>query len=289
MDGHPLRTYRHAPNTGPRKGWAGGDAASRAVAIALLVQRGQPGAPAALTAPRWGFYDATFKGQELKFHRPFGTWVMENIFFKLVPAEGHAISALEAALKVHPLLKERGLDVDRDIERIRLRTHAGAILIISKSGPLQNAADRDHCLQYMLAVTLLKGSLVEYPDYQDTSPWPTDSRVDRLREKIELVEEPRFSREYLDVDKRSAANGLKIYLTGGREMDEVVVEYPLGHASRPETIPAVETKVQRNLGRSFSPDRVERIIKAVKEDQSMAVDEFVNLLAKPDVAVASKL
>ena len=275
MDGHPLRTYRHAPNTGPRKGWAGGDACMRAVHLSLLTKAGQPGAPTVLTAPRWGFYAATFRNQKFLFHRPFGTWVMENIFFKLIPAEGHAISALEAVLEISRILVDQGLNVDQDIAKIRVRTHAGAILIINKSGELYNAADRDHCMQYMMAVTFLKGSLIEYSDYSDTSPWAKDPRVDRLRAKIELVEEERFSREYLDVDKRSAANGVKILLQDGRQLDEIVIEYPLGHALRPETVGAVETKFRKNLKRAFSPEEVERIIRS-SENEDTPIKDFVD-------------
>ncbi|KAF6225159.1 hypothetical protein HO133_010356 [Letharia lupina] len=285
MDGHPLRTYRHAPNTGPRKGWAGGDACMRAVHLSLLTKAGQPGAPTVLTAPRWGFYAATFKNRVFSFHRPFGTWVMENIFFKLIPAEGHAISALEAVLQISRTIADLGLDVDEDISKIRVRTHAGAILIISKSGELYNAADRDHCMQYMMAVTFLKGSLVEYSDYSDTSLWANDPRVDRLRAKIELVEEERFSREYLDVDKRSAANGVKVMLRDGRELDEIVIEYPLGHALRPETIGAVETKIRKNLERAFSPREVEKIFQS-SETEDMPIKDFVDLFAKDKEAHA---
>ena len=275
MDGHPLRTYRHAPNTSPRKGWAGGDACMRAVHLSLLTKAGQPGAPTALTAPRWGFYAATFKNQTFSFHRPFGTWVMENIFFKLIPAEGHAISALEAVLQISRTLADHGLDVDQDIAKVRVRTHAGAILIISKSGELHNAADRDHCMQYMMAVTFLKGSLIEYNDYSDNSPWAEDPRVDRLRTKIELVEDERFSREYLDVDKRSAANGVTVLLQDGRQLDEVVIEYPLGHALRPETVGAVDKKFRKNLKRAFTPWEVERIIQS-SENEDLPIKDFVD-------------
>lgn len=249
----------------------------RAVHLSLLTKAGQPGAPTVLTAPRWGFYAATFKNQTFSFHRPFGTWVMENVFFKLIPAEGHAISALEAVLLINRSLADQGLDVDRDIAKIRVRTHAGAILIISKSGELHNAADRDHCMEYMMAVTFLKGSMVEYSDYSDTSPWAKDSRVDRLRAKIELVEEERFSREYLDVDKRSAANGVTVLLQDGRQLDEVVIEYPIGHASRPETVGAVETKLRKNLKRAFSPEKVERIIRS-SENDDLPIKDFVDNL-----------
>ncbi|KAL6717779.1 hypothetical protein ACLMJK_003864 [Lecanora helva] len=285
IDGHPLRTYRHAPNAGPRKGWAGGDACMRAVQLALLTRSGQPGAPTALTAPRWGFYTAMFKSQAFAFHRPFGTWVIENIFFKLVPAEGHAISALEAMLEISRTMANRGFDVDVDIAKIRVRTHAGAILIINKSGKLHNAADRDHCIQYMMAVTLLKGSMIESSDYKDDSCWANDIRVDRLRTKIELVEEKRFSEEYLDVDKRSAANGVKVELHSGQELDEVVVEYPLGHTLRSETLGAVETKIRKNLERGFSPQHAGKIMAASK-DMDMPVREFLDLFVSPKDMVA---
>ena len=251
----------------------------RAVHLSLLTKAGQPGAPTVLTAPRWGFYAAMFKNQEFSFHRSFGTWVMENIFFKLVPAEGHAISALEAVLEINRVMAEEGLDPDREIAKVRVRTHAGAILIISKSGELHNAADRDHCMQYMMAVTFLKGALVEYADYSDTSPWATDPRVAELRAKIELVEEERFSREYLDVDKRSAANGVTVVLKSGRELDEVLIEYPLGHALRTETVAAVQEKIRKNLGRAFPPQQVERIIQSA-ESEDMSIKDFVDLFVK---------
>ena len=279
VDGHPLRTYRHAPNAGPRKGWAGGDACMRAIHLALLVRNGQPGLPTALTAPRWGFYAAVFKDDRFSFHQSFGSWVIENIFFKLVPAEGHAISALEAVLHIIPEIQARELDIEKDVIKIRVRTHAGAILIISKSGELHNAADRDHCIQYMMAVTFLKGSLIQYADYEDESPWATDPRVDRLRAKIELVEEERFSREYLDVDKRSAANGVTLILHNGGAMEEVLIKYPLGHALRPETVNAVYEKIRRNLGMMFSEAHVERIITSV-EDGNKPVKEFIDLFSK---------
>ena len=251
----------------------------RAVHLSLLTKAGQPGAPTVLTAPRWGFYAATFKNQNFSFHRPFGTWVMENVFFKLIPAEGHAISALEAVLQISRTLADQGLDANQDIARIRVRTHAGAILIISKSGKLHNAADRDHCMQYMMAVTFLKGSMVEYSDYSDDSPWAKDPRVDRLRAKIELVEEERFSREYLDVDKRSAANGVRVLLQDGRQLDEVVIEYPLGHALRPETVSAVEKKFRQNLKRAFSEAEVERIMLSAK-NEDLPIKDFVDNLIR---------
>ena len=279
MDGQPLRTYRHAPNTGSRKGWAGGDACMRAVHLSLLTKAGQAGAPTALTAPRWGFYATTFRNQAFSFDRPFGTWVMENIFFKLIPAEGHAISALEAVLQIADTMAARGLDPDQDISKIRVRTHAGAILIINKSGKLYNAADRDHCMQYMMAVTFLKGAIIEYVDYTDESPWAKDQRVDRLRAKIELVEEKQFSRDYLDVEKRSAANGVTVVLQDSKELEEVLVEYPLGHALRKETLSAVSAKIRKNLGRAFSQREIERIIQST-ERQDMPIKDFVDLFAK---------
>jgi 2-methylcitrate dehydratase len=220
-----------------------------------------------------------FNDQEFSFHRPFGTWVIENIFFKLVPAEGHAISAIEAVLKINRTMAEENLDPSRDIAIVRVRTHAGAILIINKSGELHNAADRDHCMQYMMAVTFLKGALIEYADYGDTSPWASDPRVAELRAKMELVEEERYSKEYLDVDKRSAATGVTVVLKSGRELEEVSIEYPLGHALRTETVAAVQEKIRKNLRRAFTRQQVEHIIQSV-ESEDMSVKDFVNLFAK---------
>lgn len=280
MDGHPLRAYRHAPNAGPRKGWAGGDACMRAVHLALLSRNGQPGAPTVLSAKRWGFYDSLFRGVEFKIPRKFGSWVMENIFFKIVPAEGHALAAIEAALLLRPELTRRGNSWHEDIEKIRIRTHAGACLIINKSGELHNAADRDHCMQYMIAVVMLKGQLLEYGDYADESPWATDSKVHDIRAKCELVEDAQFTEDYHDSSKRSMASGVTVCLKNGTEVGEVVVEYPLGNPKQAGTAQAVRAKSKKNLNLILEESTSQKVIDSIQKEDDMAVRDFVDMFVK---------
>ncbi|KAI4088136.1 MAG: hypothetical protein LQ339_008771 [Xanthoria mediterranea] len=263
MDGHPLRVYRHGQNTGPRKGWAGGDACMRAVQLALLTRSGQPGALTVLSAPRWGFYDAIFRGKTFNLPRSFNTWVVENTLFKLTPAEAHSLTAMEAMLKLERILKEQAVDLHNDIGRITVRTHAAACLIIDKSGPLENAADRDHCMQYILAVTLLKGAQPDSRDFSDASPWASDPRVDYLREKIEIFECEQYTLDYLNEEKRSLASALTVVFANGNRTEEVAVEYPLGSPKHPGTKKAVEAKICRNLGLIFSREEVEQIVATV--------------------------
>src|SRR4249919_1748575 len=227
IDNGALRTYRHAPNTGPRKSWAAGDACRRAVIHALnATDKGVVGYPSALSAKTWGFYDVAFKGQPFQFERPFGSYVMENVLFKIsFPAEFHAQTAVECAMQLHPLVRDRLAD----IRKITIRTHESAIRIIDKTGPLANPADRDHCIQYMVAVPLIHGRLTA-ADYEDAIA--SDPRIDQLRAKMECVEDKRFSADYLDPDKRSIANGISIEFNDGSKMREVVVEYPIGHRRR---------------------------------------------------------
>src|SRR5690349_3477331 len=211
VDGQALRTYRHAPNTGSRKSWAAGDATSRGVRLALISQTGEMGYPSVLTANTWGFYDVSFRGQPFKFQRPFGSYVMEHVLFKIsFPAEFHAQTAAEAAMQLHPLLKNRL----EDVQRITIRTHEAAIRIIDKKGPLYNPADRDHCIQYMVAVPLIFGRLTA-ADYEDAVA--SDPRIDELRAKMECVEDKQFSRDYLDPEKRSIANALTVEFTDGKK------------------------------------------------------------------------
>jgi len=213
IDGSSLRTYRHAPNAGPRKSWAAGDATSRAVRLAMLVLKGEIGYPSALTAPKWGFYDVSFKGQPFKFQRSYGSYVMENVLFKIsFPAEFHAQTAVEAAVTLHPKVVGR-LD---QIDRIVMTTHESAIRIISKTGVLNNPADRDHCLQYMAAIGLLKGNLVA-EDYEDDVA--ADPRVDTLRDLMVIEEDPRYSREYHEPDKRSIANAIQVFFKDGTKTE----------------------------------------------------------------------
>ncbi|KAI4210579.1 MAG: hypothetical protein LQ351_006557 [Letrouitia transgressa] len=259
IDGHPLRTYRHAPNAGPRKGWAGGDACMRAVHIALQVKNGQPGLSTALTAPRWGFYDVLFKGNTFEFPLPFSSWCIENILFKVNCAEGHALTAVEAALQVSEELNRRGKTVD-DIRKVDIRTQEAAMDIINKQGPLHNPADRDHCMQYMVAVVLVKGAMVDTADYQDDSPYAQSKQLSDLRAKIQLREDPAITREYHDLDIRSATNALTVTLNDGTVLDEIAIEFPLGSPKREETLPLVLEKAKANLGLILSEIGVRRAL-----------------------------
>ncbi|BAU47937.1 2-methylcitrate dehydratase [Sulfurifustis variabilis] len=255
VDGQSLRTYRHAPNAGPRKSWAAGDATSRGVRLALMTLNGEPGYPSALTAKTWGFYDVSFKGKRFEFQRPYGSYVMEHVLFKIsFPAEFHAQTAVECAVKLHPQVRER---ID-EIERIGLTTHESAIRIISKVGPLHNYADRDHCLQYMVAIGLLHGDL-NADHYTDAAA--ADPQIDLLREKMEVREEPRYSRDYLDPDKRSIANAVQIFFKDGTSTDRVEVEYPIGHRRRrPEGIPKLIEKARHNLATQLPKGKVEALL-----------------------------
>ncbi len=278
VDGHSLRTYRHAPNTGSRKSWAAGDATSRAVRLALIAKTGEMGYPSVLTAKTWGFYDVLFKGNEFKFQRPYGSYVMENVLFKIsFPAEFHSQTAVEAAVTLHDTLKATGKSTE-DIKKITIRTHEAAIRIIDKKGPLDNPADRDHCIQYMIAVPLLFGRLTA-SDYEDAVA--KDPRIDVLRAKMECVEDPQFTKDYHDPEKRSIANALTVEFADGSTFDEVVVEYPIGHKRRREDgIPLLVEKFKTNLARRF-PGKQQQAILAVSLDQAaleaMPVNEYVDL------------
>lgn len=280
VDGQALRTYRHAPNAGSRKSWAAGDATSRAVRLALIAQTGEMGYPSVLTAPTWGFYDASFRGKPFSFQRPYGSYVMENVLFKIsYPAEFHAQTAVEAAMSLHRTLADSGRSA-ADIAAIRIRTHEACIRIIDKSGPLHNPADRDHTIQYMVAVPLLFGRLTA-SDYEDAVA--ADPRIDALRAKITCVEDPAFTRDYHDPEKRSIANAMTIELTDGTVLPEVLVEYPIGHKRRrADGIPLLEAKFRTNLARRFVEKR-QRAILDVSLDQerleAMAVNDYVDLYA----------
>ena len=276
MDNSPLRVYRATPNTVSRKGWAAGDACMRAVQLGLLVRCGQRGAPSVLTTSRLGFYDAMWHGKEFQLPKAYGSWVMENIFFKVVPAEGHGISAMEAVLQQSAMLRARGRDPIRDIKCVKVRTMSAAVRIISKTGKLHNAADRDHCIQYMLAVVLLKNSTIEVADYQDESPWATDARVDALRAQMEILEDEQFTKDYLDVEKKSAASAVAIIFNDGSELDEVVVEYPVGHVENRQTLTAVRDKFRNNMGRVYNESEIDDMIRATAQDD-MPVSLFVDL------------
>ncbi len=278
VDGQALRTYRHAPNTGSRKSWAAGDATSRAVRLALIAKTGEMGYPSVLTAKTWGFYDVLFKGKSFEFQRPYGSYVMENVLFKIsFPAEFHSQTAVECAMTLHGKLGEMG-KTDADIKKITIRTHEACIRIIDKKGPLDNPADRDHCIQYMVAVPIIFGRLTA-ADYEDDVA--KDPRIDTLRDKIVCVEDPAFTRDYHDPEKRSIANGLTVELNDGTVLDEVVCEYPIGHKRRrQEGIPLLEAKFRTNLARRF-PQKQQDAILAVSLDQqaleAMPVHEYVDL------------
>jgi 2-methylcitrate dehydratase len=279
VDGQPLRTYRHAPNTGSRKSWAAGDATSRAVRLALIAKTGEMGYPTVLSAKTWGFYDVLFKGSPFKFQRPYGSYVMENVLFKIsFPAEFHAQTAVECAMQIHQQLARVGKTA-ADVRKITIRTHEACLRIIDKRGPLDNPADRDHCIQYMVAVPLLFGRLTA-GDYEDAVA--ADPRIDALREKIVCAEDPQFTRAYHDPDKRSIANGLTVEFNDGSKLKETVCEYPIGHKRRrKEGMPVLIEKFRTNLARRF-PAKQQQAILAVALDakalEAMPVNEFVDLM-----------
>jgi 2-methylcitrate dehydratase len=275
IDGGALRTYRHAPNTGSRKSWAAGDATARGVRLALIAMTGEMGYPSALTAPRWGFQDVLFGGKPIALSRPLAVYVMENVLFKIsFPAEFHAQTAVEAALELH------GAVADRlgQIERIEIETQEAAMRIIDKTGPLANPADRDHCLQYMVAVAMIFGRLTA-ADYEGAVA--ADPRIDALRDKMNVRENPGFSRDYLDPDKRAIGNALQVFFDDGSSTPRVAVDYPIGHRRRrAEGIPKLQEKFRNNLSTRFAPARVERIERACAGQaalEALDVPTFVEL------------
>jgi 2-methylcitrate dehydratase len=278
VDGQSLRTYRHSPNTGSRKSWAAGDATSRAVRLALMAKTGEMGYPSVLTAKTWGFYDVLFDGKPFKFQRKYASYVMENVLFKIsFPAEFHSQTAVEAAMTLHAQLAKAGRKVE-DIKSVIIRTHEACIRIIDKQGPLDNPADRDHCIQYMVAVPLIFGRLTA-SDYEDDIA--VDQRIDALRARITCVEDPAFTKDYHDPKKRSIANALTLEFKDGKKLPELVVEYPVGHARRrKEGIPLLEAKFRTNLARQF-PARQQQKILDVSLNQklleAMPVNEYVDL------------
>jgi 2-methylcitrate dehydratase len=288
VDGQSLRTYRHAPNAGSRKSWAAGDATSRGVRLADIALRGEMGIPGALTAPQWGFYDVLFSKtnrdqavkpeSERKFTLPqdFGSYVMENVLFKIsFPAEFHAQTAAEAAVTLHPQVKDRLNEIDR----IVITTHESAIRIISKEGTLANAADRDHCLQYMTAVPLIFGNLMA--DHYEDDFHADNPIIDEIRGKMEVQEDERYTREYLEEDKRSIANAIQVFFKDGSSTENVAVEYPIGHRRRrKDGIPLLEKKFRNNLATRFTQGRAETIFELCKEQKTLEktpVHEFMNL------------
>ncbi len=288
VDGSALRTYRHAPNAGSRKSWAAGDATSRAVRLADMSIRGEMGIPGVLTAPQWGFYDVSFshtnkdlnlkapEDRVFKFQRPYGSYVMENVLFKIsFPAEFHSQTACEAAVKLHPEVKARL----EEIGKIVITTHESAIRIISKVGPLANPADRDHCLQYMTAVPLIFGDLVA--EHYENEFHEANPIIDELREKMEIVEDQRYSREYHDPDKRSISNAVQVFFKDGSATEKIEIQFPIGHRRRrAEGIPVLEDKFRRNLATRFPHSRCERIFALCKDQDALeatTVNEFMDL------------
>ena len=274
-DGGALRLYRHAPNTGPRKSWAAGDATSRGVRLALMAMQGDMGYPSALTAKQWGYYDVLFKGKAFTLGRPLGCYVMENVLFKIsFPAEFHAQTAVECAFQLHDQVKQR----IEQIEKVILTTHESAIRIIDKSGPLHNPADRDHCIQYMTAIGLIFGELTA-DHYEDTVA--NDPRIDALRAKMICVEEPRYSKDYLDPDKRSIANAVQVFFKDETSTAKVAVEYPVGHRRRrTEGIPLLIKKFEANLSSRFAPEQCERILRLCSNAEKLdatPISEFTDM------------
>jgi len=278
VDGQSLRTYRHSPNTGSRKSWAAGDATSRAVRLALIAKTGEMGYPSVLTAKTWGFYDVLFKGGEFKFQRPYGSYVMENVLFKIsFPAEFHSQTAVECAMDIHQALAKAGKKPE-DIKKITIRTHEACIRIIDKKGPLANPADRDHCIQYMVAVPIIFGRLTA-DDYEDSIA--KDPRIDKLRDKIVCVEDPAFTKDYHDPKKRSIANALTVEFNDGKKLKEIVCEYPIGHRlRRKDGIPLLVAKFKTNLARQFPAKQQARILEVSldqKKLEDMPVHEYVDM------------
>src|SRR5258705_2471218 len=270
-----MLTDRHAQNPGSRKSWAAGDATSRAVRLALIAKTGEMGYPSVLSAKTWGFYDVLFRGKPFKFQRSYGSYVMENVLCKIsFPAEFHAQTAVEAAIQLHPEVRDRL----GDIRKIEILTHESAIRIIDKKGPLNHPAHRDPCIQYMVAVGLIKGTL-SAADYEDAVA--RDPRIDALRAKMACIENKRYSRDYLDPKKRSIANQLQIFFKDGTKSRKVAVEYPLGHRRRrDEGIPLLEEKFRRNLERRFQKEVREAILELCRDPKRLEatpVKEFVDL------------
>ena len=281
VDGSSLRTYRHAPNAGSRKSWAAGDATSRAVRLAMMTMDGEMGMPSVLTTPEWGFYDVSFKGKEFSFSKNYGSYVMENILFKIsYPAEFHAQTAVECALLLYPQIKEKL----NEIEKIEITTHESALRIIDKTGTLDNPADRDHCMQYMIAVAMIKGDLVaEF--YEDTFH-KQNPLIDDLRNKMVLKEDKRYSKDYLADDKRSIANALQVFFKDGSQTDKIEVEYPLGHRQRRhEGIPLLERKFLNSLEITYSKEHSDRIYSLCLDKEKIEqipVNEFMDMFLNKD-------
>lgn len=278
VDGHALATFRRKPNTGPRKSWAAGDAASRGVRIALMTLKGEIGCPSALTAKTWGFYHVLFKDRPFRFQRPFGTYVMENVLFKIpYPTAFHGQSGVEAAIRLHPLVRGRL----EEIERVEVRCHNSTMVILDKTGPLHNPADRDHCMQYMMAVGMIYGTMTaeHYEDHIAADP-----RIDALRAKMRLRESAQYEREYHDRAKRTNANSIQVFFKDGTRTPLVEVLYPLGHRRRrKEGVPVLMKKFEASVARVFAPKQRDAILHACLDQrrlEAMPVNEFMDLLEK---------
>jgi 2-methylcitrate dehydratase len=274
-DGGTLREYRHAPNTGPRKSWAAGDATSRGVRLALMALQGEMGYPSALSAKGWGFYDVMFHGKPFTLGRSLGSYVMENVLFKIsFPAEFHAQTAVECAIQLYPQVKDRLEQIDKVV----ITTQESAIRIIDKSGPLHNPADRDHCIQYMTAVGLIFGALTA-DHYEDKVA--QDPRIDALRDKMTCVEDPRYTKEYLDADKRSIASAVQVFFKDGSSSEKVAVEYPIGHRRRrADGMPLLVKKFEANLASRFAPAQCKAILDLCNDPNRLdatAVDKFTDM------------
>ncbi|KAL2757836.1 hypothetical protein ACRALDRAFT_2051621 [Sodiomyces alcalophilus JCM 7366] len=286
VDGQALRTYRHSPNTMSRKSWAAGDACQRAVNLALKVLKGEPGIPTVLSTPTWGFYDVLFKGKKFEYQRPYGSYVMENVLFKVsYPAEFHSQTAVEASEKIYAQLKAMGKTAE-DIKEVTVRTHEACIRIIDKQfKPMDNFADRDHCIQYMCAVMLTFGRL-EATDYTDGGEAATSPVVESLRKRIKCVEDPQYTRDYHDPALRTISNALTVELNDGTFLDEVAIEAPLGHRlRREEAKPEILKKFQRHLAPHYSEDRVKHIVDLgldQKKLEATPIDEYVDLYTVKD-------
>ncbi len=282
VDGQSLRTYRHSPNTGSRKSWAAGDATSRAVRLAWMTMQGEMGYPSALTAKTWGFYDVLFKGNQFKFQRDYGSYVMEQVLFKIsFPAEFHAQTAVECAIQLNAQVgsKLQTLEQIAQIDKIIMTTHESAIRIIDKTGPLDNPADRDHCIQYMAAIGLLKGNLVAL-DYEDAVA--ADPRIDAIRAKMTCVEKTEYTKDYHDPEKRSIANAIQVFFKDGTSTDNIAVEYPIGHRRRrAEGIPELVKKFKDNLARKFDTKKQADILALCLDQtklEATPVNAFVDML-----------
>lgn len=276
IDNSSLRTYRHAPNTGSRKSWAAGDATSRGVRLAMMTMKGEMGYKTALSAPGWGFQDILFNGKEIVLNQKLGSYVMENILFKVsYPAEFHAQTAAEAAVELHPKVKDR-LD---EIEKVVITTHESAIRIIDKKGPLHNPADRDHCLQYITAIGLMNGGITA-EDYEDEAA--ANPIIDELRDKMILEENETYTKEYLDPEKRSIANAVQVFFTDGTSTDNIVCEYPLGHRfRRDEALPQLREKYKYNMATKYSQKQLKDIEDVSYDYETIAdmnVNDFMSML-----------